>query len=327
MPKKQITVSITGAAGQIGYALLFRIAQGEMFGPNTFVHLRLLELPQAFGALRGVSMELSDCAFPLLKQVTVTSDLKTAFDQADWALLIGSFPRKAGMERKELLSINGKIFLEQGKALDKSAKKDCKVLVVGNPCNTNAYIAKSVCKNIPEKNFFAMTMLDETRARCALAQKAAVPVTSVSNVGIWGNHSLTQYPDFYHAKIKGKPALDVLKDEQWLREDFIKDVQTRGAQIIEARGVSSAASAANAVIKTVKQLSLPTKKGEFFSVAVSSDGSYQIPKGIMFSFPVAMQAKTWRIVKGIKHNDFAKEKIKRSLDELLEEKRTIESAW
>jgi len=319
--QKELNIAVTGAAGQIGYALLFRLASGEVFGPDTRINLQLLELESALPALKGVVMEIEDCAFPLLGSITATSDLNIAFKNADWALLVGSVPRKAGMERGELLKINGKIFVEQGKAINTNAKKTCKVLVVGNPCNTNAYIAKSVCKNIPETNFFAMTMLDENRAKAQLAQKAGVAVSDVKNIAIWGNHSATQYPDFYNAIICNKPATEAIKDETWLQNDFIKTVQVRGAEIIKARGKSSAASAANAVIKTIQKLITPTPKGEFFSVAVCSDGSYGIEKGLMVSFPIVSDGELWKIVQGLKLSDFAKEKIVLTTKELLEEKK------
>ncbi len=327
MSKKSVSIAVTGAAGQIGYALLFRIASGEMFGKETDVHLRLLELEAALPALKGVVMELEDCAFPLLKSVTPTASLAEAFKDIDWALLVGSVPRKAGMERGELLKINGKIFIEQGRALDALAKSSCRVLVVGNPCNTNAYIAKSVIKNIPAKNFFAMTMLDQNRASAQLAQKAGVDITQVQNVAIWGNHSATQYPDFYHATIAGQPAAAAIADENWLKSDFISIVQKRGAEIIKSRGLSSAASAANAVIDTVRYITTPTPQGQFFSVAVSSDGSYGIPQGLMFSFPVRSQGQDWGIVQRIEHNDFAKEKIDITLKELLSEKEEVQSLF
>ncbi len=319
----EIRVAVTGAAGQIGYALLFRIASGEMFGPKTAVHLNLLELEAALPALKGVVMELEDCAFPLLKSVTPTADLSVAFKDVDWALLVGSVPRKSGMERSDLLKINGKIFIGQGQALSQHAKSTCKVLVVGNPCNTNAYIAKSSAKNIPEKNFFAMTMLDQNRAAAQLAQKAGVGVDQVKNVAIWGNHSVTQYPDFYHAAINGKKVLDVIKDETWLQTTFIETIQKRGAEIIKARGASSAGSAANAVIDTVRKLISPTPDGEYFSVAVSSDGSYGIKKGVMFSFPLRSSGGGWEIVQGIEHPDFSKTKIDLTYQELLSEQEAI----
>lgn len=320
-----VRVAVTGAAGQIGYAILFRIAAGEIFGKNTPVHLNLLELEAALPALSGVKMELEDCAFPLLKSVTTTSDTKIAFKDADWALLIGAVPRKAGMERGDLLKINGGIFIEQGKALSEVAKPTCKVLVVGNPCNTNAYIAKSVAKNIPAKNFFAMTMLDQNRAVTQLALKAKVQTTEVKNLAIWGNHSATQYPDFFNATIQGNPLPQTITDEEWLKTAFIQTVQQRGAAVIKARGLSSAASAANAAIDTVKNLVSPTPRGEFFSVAVSSDGSYNVPEGVMFSFPVCSDGKNWQIVQGVSLSSFAKEKIDVTLKELLDEKEVVKN--
>ncbi len=322
---KKVKVAITGAAGQIGYALLFRIASGEMFGRDTEVELSLLELEKALPALGGVIMELDDCAFPLLKSVTMSSDPNVAFKDIDWALLVGSVPRKEGMERGDLLKINGGVFIEQGKALSNSAKPTCKVLVVGNPCNTNAWIAKSTAKNIPAKNFFAMTMLDQNRATTQLAQKSAVATTAVKNVGIWGNHSATQYPDFYHATVNGKPATAAITDENWLKTTFIETVQKRGAAIIKARGLSSAASAANAVIDTVRGIITPTPAGEFFSAAVSSDGSYGVPQGIMFGYPLRSNGQDWEIVQGLEHNAFAKEKIQATLQELISEKQAVEA--
>ncbi len=324
MQAKKLTIAVTGAAGQIGYALLFRIASGEMFGQNTEIHLRLLELDTALSALNGVVMELEDCAFPLLKSIVQTSVLATAFQDADWAFLGGSVPRKAGMERGELLKINGKIFIEQGQALDCCAKKTCKILVVGNPCNTNAYIAKTVCKKIPQSNFFAMTMLDQNRAVNELSKKAKVDVKDVKNLVIWGNHSATQYPDADNALIKGRPVREWIQDTEWLQNDFLKAVQQRGAKIIEARGKSSAASAANGVVQTVQYLTTPSNPKEFFSVAVSSDGSYGVPAGLMFSFPVQSDGERWHIVQGLPLTDFAKEKIQITTNELLEEKTSFE---
>ncbi len=323
----RIRVAVTGAAGQIGYALLFRIAAGEMFGRDTEIELNLLELEAALPALNGVVMELQDCAFPLLKSITTSSKQDVAFKDIDWALLVGSVPRKAGMERGDLLKINGNIFIEQGKNLDAHAKKDCRILVVGNPCNTNAYIAKMAVKNISPKNFFAMTMLDQNRAVAQLAMKAGVGVTDIKNVAIWGNHSATQYPDFYNATINGKLVTQVIPDETWLKTTFIEAVQKRGAEIIKARGASSAASAANAVIDTVKNLRSATKPGEFFSVAVASDGSYGIPEGLMFSFPVRSNGKGWEIVQGISVNEFTKEKINITLKELEEERDTVKKIF
>ncbi len=323
MASKTVRVAVTGAAGQIGYALLFRIAAGEMFGKDTQVHLQLLELEAALPALNGVVMELEDCAFPLLKSITTTSDVKVAFRDIDWALLVGSVPRKAGMERGDLLKINGGIFITQGSALGEVAKPTCKILVVGNPCNTNAHIAKAAAKSIPAKNFFAMTMLDQNRAMAQLALKAKADVASIKHLAIWGNHSATQYPDFFHATIQGRPAMDVIDDEEWLKTTFLQTIQQRGAAIIKARGLSSAASAANAVIDTIKNLTTPTPKGEFFSVAVSSDGSYQVPDGVMFGFPVRSNGTDWEIVQGIKHDAFSQGKIAATLKELLEEKEAV----
>ena len=320
---KRVKIAVTGAAGQIGYSLLFRIAAGEMFGGDTEIDLSLLELEKALPALAGVVMELDDCAFPLLRSVFISADPKAAFNGIDWALLVGSVPRKEGMERGDLLKINGSVFVAQGQALSNHAKPNCKVLVVGNPCNTNAFIAKSVCKNIPAKNFFAMTMLDENRALTQLAQKASVTVNQVKNVAIWGNHSSTQYPDFYNATIDGRPAIERITDEAWLKGTFIETVQKRGASVIKARGLSSAASAANAVIDTVSNIITPTPAGEFFSAAVSSDGSYGVEPGVMFGFPLRSNGSECTIVPGLKHNEFAQSKIKITLDELLAEKEAV----
>lgn len=327
MVNKSVKIAVTGAAGHIGYALLFRIASGQMFGIQTDIHLSLLEIEPALPALKGVVMELEDCAFPLLKSVVQTSDPAEAFKDADWALLVGSVPRKEGMERSDLLKINGGIFTVQGKAISDHAKPTCKVLVVGNPCNTNAYIAMSSANNIPKKNFFAMTMLDQNRACAQLAQKAKVPVTEVKNVIIWGNHSATQYPDFYHAAISGRPVIEAITDEQWLQTTFIETVQKRGAAIIKARGLSSAASAANAIVDGVHYLTTPTKKGEFFSMAVPSDGSYGIDKGLMFSFPIRSNGEDWEIVNGIEHNEYAQKKIDITHKELLSEKEAVQQIF
>ena len=304
----KIVVTITGAAGQIGYALLFRIASGEVFGIGTKIHLRLLELEGALKALNGVKMELDDCAFPCLESITCTSDLAEAFKGANWALLVGSVPRKRGMERSDLLKINGSIFTAQGKAIDKNADENCKVLVIGNPCNTNALIAKSHCHKLPEKNFFAMTMLDENRAVSQIALKVGVHPSAVKNMIIWGNHSTTQYPNFFQATINGQKVADLIQDENWLKKDFLSMVQKRGATIIEARGASSAASAANAVIDTIKNLIHPTPTGKSFSVAVSSDGSYGVPKGLMFSYPVRFDGSGWEIVQGVELDSFSRQK-------------------
>ena len=318
-----VKVAVTGAAGQIGYALLFRIASGSMFGATIPVELSLLELEGALPALKGVVMELEDCAFPLLKNVTISSDPVVAFKDCDWALLIGSVPRKAGMERGDLLKINAGVFLTQGRALAQSAKADCKVLVVGNPCNTNAFIARECAKKLDPRNFFAMTMLDQNRAVVQLALKAGVGVDAVSNVAIWGNHSATQFPDFRHALVGGRPAEAVIRDDDWLKGPFIDIVQKRGAQVIQARGMSSAASAANAVVDTVRSLGTPTPAGRFFSVAVTSDGSYGVTPGLVFGFPVRSNGRDWQIVPGITHDAFARDKINVTLNELSAEKEQV----
>jgi malate dehydrogenase len=321
---KRVRVAVTGAAGQIGYALLFRIASGQMFGPDTEVDLNLLELEAALPALKGVVMELDDCAFPLLKSTTVTSDLNVAFKDIDWALLVGSVPRKQGMERSDLLKINGGIFINQGKAIAANAKKDVKVLVVGNPCNTNAWICKKAAgAGIPDKNIFAMTMLDQNRALTQVAQKAGVDVKNVKKLAIWGNHSTTMYPDFYSASVNGKPLTSVVSDENWLKTSFLETVQKRGAEIIKARGASSAASAANAVVDTVKKLSTPTAADDFFSVAVLSDGAYGVEKDLLFSFPIRSNGKDWEIVQGVELTSFSKEKIKATEKELIEERDAV----
>src|SRR5262252_6659833 len=278
MSPSPLRVAITGAAGQIGYSLLFRIASGAMFGPNQPLILHLLEIEPALLALQGVVMELEDCAFPLLKGVMPTASLDEGFRGVNWALLVGSVPRKAGMERKELLGINGKIFIGQGQAIQKNAAADVRVLVIGNPCNTNCLIAMNNAKDIPSDRWFAMTRLDENRARAQLAQKAGVSIRSVTNMTIWGNHSSTQYPDFYNARIDGRAANEVIKDEKWLKEEFIATVQQRGAAVIKARGLSSAGSAANAIIDTVFSLTNDTPGNNWHSVAVCSDGSYDVEK-------------------------------------------------
>lgn len=324
MLKKIIKVAVTGAAGHIGYALLFRLASGQVFGSDVQIELALLELESRLPALRGIVMELEDCAFALLKKITISSDPNIVFQDVDWALLVGSVPRKEGMERQDLLKINAHVFIEQGQALNRVAKKDCKVLVVGNPCNTNALIAKDVATTLNEKNFFAMTLLDEHRAKAQLAIKAKVDITEIHNMAIWGNHSATQFPDFYHATIKGQNVMDVIQDDAWLKEIFLKTVQQRGAEIIKIRGLSSAASAANAIVDTVKAILTPTKPGEFFSLAVVSDGSYNIPQGLVFSFPVVSDGEQCFIVPNIQHNDWAQEKINQTLKELLYEKENVE---
>lgn len=321
--KTPIKVAVTGAAGQIGYALLFRIASGQMFGPDQPLRLHLIEIPAILGALEGVVMELDDCAFPLLESITPTADLDEGFRDINWALLVGSVPRKAGMERKDLLGINGKIFIGQGQAIEKNAASDVRVLVVGNPCNTNCLIAMNNAKEIPRDRWFAMTRLDENRARAQLAHKAGVTIRSVTNMTIWGNHSSTQYPDFYNAKIDGRPANEVIEDEKWLKEDFIASVQQRGAAVIKARGLSSAGSAANAIIDTVNSLTNDTPADDWHSVAVCSDGSYGIEQGLMSSFPVRVRPGNWEIVQNLAINDFSRAKIDASVAELKEEKSLV----
>ncbi len=313
-------VTVTGAAGQIGYSLLFRIASGAMLGEDQPVVLRLLEIEPAMKALEGVVMELDDCAFPLLEDVVATSDLKTAFDGTNWALLVGSIPRKAGMERGELLGVNGGIFKPQGRAIAQHSASDVRILVVGNPCNTNCLIARANAKEVPAERWFAMTRLDENRAKSQLAHKAGAPVREVTNLAIWGNHSATQYPDFRNARIGGRPAPEVIDDDAWLRGPFIETVQKRGAAVIEARGASSAASAANAAINSVVSIRTPTPEGDWTSLAVVSRGEYGVPEGLQFGFPVRTDGSGWQVVEGIEHDDFAREKIKITTDELLAER-------
>ena len=321
--KSLIRVAVTGAAGQIGYALLFRIAAGELFGKDQPIALHLIEIPNALGALDGVVMELHDCAFPLLQSVVPTADLDEGFRDVNWALLVGSIPRKAGMERKDLLGINGKIFIGQGQAIERNAAADVRVLVIGNPCNTNCLIAMNNAKEIPRDRWFAMTRLDENRARAQLAHKAGVEITRVTNMTIWGNHSATQYPDFYNAKIDNHPANEVIGDEKWLKEDFIATVQQRGAAIIKARGLSSAGSAANAIVDTVRFLTNDTPANDWHSVAVCSDGSYKVDEGLISSFPVRVQGGKWEIVQKVPINDFSRDKIDKSIAELKEEKSMV----
>ncbi len=322
--KTPITVSITGAAGQIGYALLFRLASGFVFGPDQPVNLRLIEIEPGMPALKGVMMELDDCAFPLLNEVVGTSDLDEGFKGANWCLLVGSVPRKAGMERADLLGINGMIFTGQGQAISRNAARDVRVLVVGNPCNTNALIAMNNASGIPSDRFFAMTRLDENRAKSQLAQKAGVHQSQVTNLCIWGNHSATQYPDFTNAKIDGKPVTEVISDHDWLKGEFITTVQQRGAAVIKARGLSSAASAANAALDTVVSLVNPTPEGDWHSVAICSDGSYGIEKGIMASMPVrTLENGKWEVVQGVPVDAFSQSKIDLTINELIEEREAV----
>ncbi|MCP4914755.1 MAG: malate dehydrogenase [Oligoflexia bacterium] len=319
---KRVKVAVTGAAGQIGYAILFRIASGQMFGPDTEVELQLLELPQALGALEGVKMELDDCAFPLLKNIVCSDKMEDAFKDANWVLAIGAVPRKAGMERGDLLKVNGGIFGPLGKAIADHGADDCKLFVVGNPCNTNCLIAMEA-SGLPKDRFFAMTMLDENRAKTQLAQKAGVDVTKVTNMTIWGNHSATQYPDFFNAKIDGKPANEVITDSEWLKSEFIPVVQKRGAAIIQARGASSAASAANACVQGVYNLTHDTPAGETFSMCLSSTGQYGVDEGLIFSFPCRVENGQLKVVEGIEHNDFGKDKFATTLEELRTERDTV----
>jgi len=319
--KTPIRIAVTGAAGQIGYSLLFRIATGAMFGPEQPVILHLIEIEPALPALNGVVMELQDCALPLLKGIVPTASLDEGFAGVNWALLVGSIPRKAGMERKDLLGINGKIFIGQGKAIEKNAADDVRVLVVGNPCNTNCLIAMNNAKAIPSDRWFAMTRLDENRAKSQLAQRACVDVSEVSNLAIWGNHSATQYPDFYNARINGHPATEVINDTAWLQGEFIATVQQRGAAVIKARGLSSAASAANAVVDTVASLTTPTHDGDWHSVAVCSEGDYDIEPGLICSYPIRTAADgKWEVAKWVPIGDFSRAKIDASVAELKEEK-------
>ena len=321
---KTVKVAVTGAAGQIGYAMLFRLASGSVFGPDTAVELQLLELEHALPALEGVKMELDDCAFPLLNKIITTSDPNVAFNDIDWGLLVGSVPRKDGMERNDLLRVNGGIFVGQGKAINDNAGDNARIVVVGNPCNTNCLIAMNNAPRISRDGWFAMTALDENRAKSQLAAKARTAVRDVSNLTIWGNHSATQYPDFYNAKINGKAAPEVINDEEWLQGEFIKTVQQRGSTIIKARGASSAASAANAALDTVTRINTPTPEDDWFSTAIPSDGSYGIPEGLIFSFPLRSKGKgDYEIVQGLELNEFSKEKIQATSSELEMERDAV----
>ena len=322
--KTPITVSVTGAAGNIGYALLFRIASGSMFGPDQPVNLRLIEIEPGMKALQGVIMELDDCAFPLLSDIVATSDLAEGFTGANWAILVGSVPRKAGMERADLLKINGGIFTGQGEAIAANAADDVRVLVVGNPCNTNALIAMNSASGVPNDRFFAMTRLDENRAKSQLAAKAGVHNSDITNMCIWGNHSATQYPDFTNAKIKGKPVTETITDTEWLQGEFISTVQQRGAAIIQARGASSAASAANGAVDTVRSLTTPTPAGDWTSVAVCSDGSYGIDAGLIASMPISVDAEgNWHVVPGVQLDAFSQEKLDATVQELRDERAAV----
>jgi malate dehydrogenase len=318
-----VRVAVTGAAGQIGYSLLFRIASGAMLGPDTPVVLQLLEITPALGALEGVRMELDDCAFPLLTDVVCTDDADLAFGDADVALLVGAMPRKAGMERSDLLSANGGIFQPQGQALSRSAKRDVKVLVVGNPANTNALIAMRNAPDLDPGRFTAMTRLDHNRAKSQLAQRLGVAVSEVTKMTIWGNHSTTQYPDLFHAEVGGRNAYQAVGDHDWVNGTYIPSVAKRGAAIIEARGASSAASAANAAIDHIRDWTLGTPAGDWVSMAIPSDGSYGVPEGIISSFPCTCENGAYRIVQGLDIDDYSRSMIDASAAELVEERDAV----
>ena len=323
MAKDPVRVAVTGPAGNIGYSLVFRIASGSMLGPDQPVVLQLLEIPPVMPALSGVVMELDDCAFPLLADVVQTDDPNVAFGDASYALLVGSMPRKKGMERSDLLSANGAIFTEAGKALSDNAAPDVKILVVGNPANTNCLIAMNNAPKIDPRRFTAMTRLDHNRAKSQIAAKAGVHTTDVTNVTIWGNHSATQYPDIFHAKVKGKPAVDAIGDRSWVEKEFIPTVQQRGAAIIEARGSSSAASAANAAVDHVRDWALGTPSGDWVSMAVPSDGSYGVAEGLISGFPCTTKGGDWAVVQGLDIDDFSRQRIDASVAELQDEREAV----
>src|SRR6516165_861817 len=314
-----LRVAVTGAAGQVAYAMLGRLACGEIFGPNQKIILQLLEIPQAMPTLEGVAMELDDCSFPNLQDIVLTDDPNKAFQDCNWALLVGSFPRKQGMERKDLLDINGKIFVGQGKALAANAASDVRILVVGNPCNTNCLVCYNNARDIPAERWSAMTRLDHNRARTALAKKAGAATGDVTHVTIWGNHSSTQYPDFTNARIKGRPATEVITDRHWLENTFVSQCQTRGAAVIKARGSSSALSAGNGALDHVKSLLRPTPADDWVSAAVVSKGEYGVPAGLVFSYPCRSDGKgNYTVVDGVKLDAFGQEKFKNTLKELQE---------
>jgi malate dehydrogenase len=325
MANKRVRVAVTGAAGQIGYALLFRIASGQMFGADTEIELNMLELEPALPTLEGVAMELDDCAFPLLKRIVCTADMNKAMDGVNWALLVGSVPRKQGMERSDLLQINGGIFTKQGQAINDNASDDVRVFVVGNPCNTNCLIAMHHAKDIPNDRFYAMTTLDELRARTQLAKKAGVDITAVTQMTIWGNHSATQYPDFYNAKINGVSAAQVINDDAWLKDTFVSTVQQRGAAVIKARGSSSAASAANGIITGVNHLVTDTPAGETFSMCLRSNGEYGIDEGLIFSVPCRREKGELIVIDNLSLNEYGRERFNVTLNELRQERDTVKS--
>lgn len=321
--QKHVKVALTGAAGQIGYATLFRLAAGEMFGKDTTIDLQLIELEPALPFLKGIVMELKDGAFPLLKNITITSNLIQGFSGVNWALLIGALPRKPGMERIDLLKGNGAIFKAQGEALNQAAADNVQIFVVGNPCNTNCLITLHHAPRIARDRFYAMTLLDEKRARYQLAEKAKVSVTAVSQMAVWGNHSVTQYPDFYHAKINGKPVIESIPDLAWLENDFIAKVQQRGAEVIQARGSSSAGSAAHAIVSSIAQLVDDTPLSEFYSMARVSQGEYGIDEGLIFSYPCRTENEISKVVTGLTHNAFGQQKLNITLEELRKEKESV----
>jgi malate dehydrogenase len=325
MARTPVTVTVTGAAGQIGYALLFRVASGQLLGADVPVALRLLEIEPALKAAAGTAMELDDSAFPLLTSIEVTADVKAAFDGVNVALLVGARPRTAGMERGDLLEANGGIFKPQGEAINAGAADDVRVLVVGNPANTNALIAASHAPDVPADRFTAMTRLDHNRALSQLSKKTGAPVSSITRLTIWGNHSATQYPDIFHAEVDGKNAAEVVNDQQWLETEFIPTVAKRGAAIIEARGSSSAASAANAAVDHVYDWVNGTALGDWTSAAIASDGSYGVPEGLISSFPVISTAGAWKVVPDLEINDFSRSRIDASVRELQEERDAVQA--
>lgn len=322
--KTPVRVAVTGAAGQIAYNLIYSIGNGDMLGPDQPVALHLLEIPVAMDGLKGVAMEIEDCAFPLVSEIVCTSDPAVAFKDINWAMLVGSKPRGKGMERNDLIRENGPIFVSQGKALNDNAAADCRVIVVGNPCNTNCLIAQRNAPRIPKDRWFAMTRLDHNRAIAQLAARARRPIASVTNMTIWGNHSATQFPDFAHARIDGKPVPEVIPDRTWLEGEFITTVQQRGAKVIEARGKSSAASAANAAMGHVHTFTFGTAPGDWTSAAVVSDGSYGVPEGLISSFPVRVKkGGAWEIVQGLEIDAFARDRIKKTVSELEAEREVV----
>ena len=323
MTDSPVRVAVTGAAGQIGYAILFRIASGQLLGPDTPLHLSLLEIPAALKAVEGTAMELDDCAFPLLSGVDITDDPNKGFDGVSIALLIGARPRTKGMERSDLLEANGGIFKPQGKALNDHAASDIKVLVVGNPANTNCLIARSNAPDIPAERFTSMMRLDHNRAIAQLAGKASVPVAEVTNMTVWGNHSPSQYPDIFHAKVKGQDAAEIVDDQDWLENDFIPTVQKRGAAVIEARGASSAASAANAAVEHVHDWVLGTPDGDWVSMGIPSDGSYGIDEGVITGLPVTCAGGSYQVVQGLDLNDFSRSRLDVTVKELKDERETV----